>query len=272
MANGFINDCALLARLYGGMEQNYQNVWESLEIFLRDYAFARQGASQDYSSAAVDIIKSFKQRSFLEVTAGEVWNAFSDRLNGEKLNHKNNPLCPKGVNNVEKYSVIEVVQQKLNGESVVLKINTFLQQNNIRQIHNTLQQINGIGSKIASFFLRDVSVSLGVFAQNDRYLLQPVDTWIRFCIQTCARNIELTDNQIAQYIVDNAAEPEQTNQGMWYFCSRVAESSKYVVRHSIENPNFRADLIRKHCNQLITGGETATEFLCDGRWPKTVSN
>ena len=55
-------------------------------------------------------------------------------------------------------------------------------------------------------------------------------------------------------------EAERANQGIWYFCARVAESSRYIVRRCLEDQGrYDADLAR-HLSSLQAGTAAVGDF------------
>lgn len=266
--------------------QNDQNPiqWEALKFFLDGYAFERQGRSPDYAPAAVDTITDFQSCDIAEVKAKDIWDNFANRLKQEgdkqKVNERNNPLCPKGTRYTDKNgrqhetnqpSVIELLQQKTfpdAGKNLVVFAKNFIDNNQIRDAHDELKKINGIGDKIASFFLRDIAVfSDKKISDNneDRYLLQPIDTWIRYSVYLCQPSLgekqsEKIDRERARFIVNSVTESEEANQGIWYFCSQVANSSRYKVRRSFENTEYMNSLITEHLDYLKFSKVIADDF------------
>ena len=81
--------------------------------------------------------------------------------------------------------------------------------------------------------------------EKDRYLLQPVDLWIR----RFARSLDdrLTDSvpAIGRWMVSNSARPELANAGMWYFGARV-EPRKFMYQRALNDPGFASTLVEDY--------------------------
>ena len=283
MNHDFINRCVKLSELHisrflkraqkdcGDFERN---PFDSLRFFLREYAFERQGRSRDFAAVANEVILEApkEEKDFSSLKAKKIWNTFTKKLSevSVKPNYARNPLCPKGTkytNNkgntkiVNQKCVIDLVQEELGNVSIVSfarkKLNS---DQELEEAYEILNKINGVGPKIASLFLRDVAVMYDCKKiSNNKKLLQPIDTWIRYCVQICAGNTKLTGG-CADFLIKATDEPEKANQGIWYFCSQVAQSSRYKVKRSIENPKYRELLIKKHLEDLGDDGETGKSF------------
>jgi len=281
MVAHFIQECTKFSELYEGrfLEEAKQDCpdletdpWDSLRFFLM-YAFARQGSSSDYSFAAIDTIKEFSGSPITSVDSNKVWLVFSNKLKNESLNHKNNPMCPKNTEyekilkgkkitlKVNGFSIIEVIKHNLEDESLVTWFKNLLELDKVRQAYDMLKTVNGIGDKIASFFLRDVAIIYNIAPKKDRALLQPVDTWIRFAVHSLSKNNRLSDNECASFIVNNSSEPEKANPGIWYFCAEIAGSSKFQVRLSMKNKDFMNSLTKQHLENLIRSSKAANKFI-----------
>jgi len=194
----------------------------------------------------------------------------------KNLNPKNNPLCPNELCNnksksgnteekrVSRKSVIEFVADNLKGRCLVPWARDLLK-SKPEEVHKSIIEIRGVGDKIASFFLRDVACIFGIELTKNREILQPIDTWIRFVAQDLADNPKLTDKKCAKYIVEHSREPEKANQGIWYYCTHVANSSRYVVKKSIRDPELilMKQLINDHIDNLKSIGEKATKLASE---------
>jgi len=276
MNHDFINKCVKLSELHilrflkrneddcGDFESN---PFDSLRFFLLGYAFERQGSSRDFAAVAHEVIleASKKGKDFSSLKAEKIWNTFTKKLNevSVKPNHARNPLCPQGTKygnkgntkTVRQISVIELMlQEELSNVGIVSFAKEKLDSDQVKEAHKILNKINGVGPKIASLFLRDVAVMYDCKISNNKKLLQPIDTWIRYCVQTCAGNTKLTDG-CADFLIKNADEPEKANQGIWYFCAQVAKSSRFRVKRSIKDQKYMKRLIRQHIEDLIDDGE-----------------
>lgn len=247
--------------------------WHAVIIFLEGYAFARRGAPNDFSHAGCDVIHQLRQSGVTVAdpdTPNKAWTAFSTLLNNSDLNYANNPLCPKETQYVRQYkgtprkartsrlSVIEFLEKLTPSGSRANPI-TYAKQNlesdNLKPVHQSLSGttgINGIGGKIASFFLRDVATFYCISPSKDRHLLQPVDVWIR---NTTAQlmGVQTSDEEVAKWVVQESASSgvnaEAVNQGMWYFGSQVGGSG-YRVSRALNDLIYAEALLHEHIGAI----------------------
>ncbi len=248
--------------------------WDSLWVFLKGYAFERQGRPEDFQHAAVDAIDEVRAQGLDAEAAVRAWTAFTHRLRNAGLNHASNPMCPRDTAYtrqhrgrappavVGKISAVEFAQEQLAGEPMVAWVRRMLESDQVQEAHKLLRRINGIGPKIASFFLRDVATRYDLTPAADRALLQPIDKWVRFVARHLGGH-DLDDAGYAAYIVGNADEPERANQGAWYFCARIADSSEYLVRRSLADEEHFQDLVFCHLERLRDDAGIAETFRQD---------
>lgn len=283
MNHDFIKRCVELSKLYisrllkrtqNACSNFESNPFDSLRFFLRGYAFERQGSSRDFAAVAYEVIleASKEEKDFSSLKAKKIWNTFTKKLSEVSVepNHARNPLCPKGTkytNNkgntkiVNQKCVIELVQEELSNVGIVSFAKEKLDLDQVKEAYKILNKINGVGPKIASLFLRDVAVMYDCKKiSNNKKLLQPIDTWIRDCVQTCAGNTKLTDNGCADFLINGTDEPEKANQGIWYFCAQVAESSRFRVNRSIGDKKYMERLIKEHIKDLNDDGKAGKSF------------
>jgi len=283
MNHDFIKKCVKLSELHisrfikraqkvcGDFERN---PFDSLRFFLLGYAFERQGRSPDFAAVANKVIleASKKGKDFNSLKAKKIWNTFTKKLNEVEIkpNHARNPLCPKGIEYdnkgntkiVNQISVIELVQEELSNVGIVSFAKEKLDLDQVKEAYKILNKINGVGPKIASLFLRDVAVMYDCKKiSNNKKLLQPIDTWIKYCVRTCAGNKKLNDNGCADFLINCTDEPEKANQGIWYFCAQVAQSSRSRVNRSIKEQKYMERLIQQHIKDLKDDGEAGKSFV-----------
>lgn len=220
---------------------------EAASMFLEGYGFERQGRNPSYSPAAADAIKNSVIPSDFPRT---VYKEFSNLLGNKGLNEKNNPLCHQ-ISISTPTNPCDCIWCSLGKDNIVLSSKTDLENGQIGKAFDRLRKIRGIGNKISSFFLRDLAIEydLGdLIPYQDRWLLQPIDVWVRRIVQSLSERT-ISDKQIAQWVVDICKEanqnPEQCNQGMWYFGAKIA-GSDYKWRKSLEDINFAKSLLNEH--------------------------
>ncbi len=228
--------------------EKYENgklPWQSVAIFLSTYAYERSGVNPNYAPTAEDII----QEGLKEIEENNhdlessLWKFFCKKMKyGEDkgyggLNYGRNPLSPypsKTETKSDGKSLFARMKQEKIGNLIV-----DLQELTTLEAFSFLRSIRGIGPKISSFFLRDMSEKSNKKSTKDRELLQPIDVWIRRIIFKIRNDNwgakseydNRYDKEIAEWIVEEAKKeeynPERINMGMWYFGSQVCGKSKY---------------------------------------------
>lgn len=260
--------------------QRENDTWDSLGLFLEGYAFERQGRRPDYAPAAVDCVMKAKGtgEEFGKEHVNQLWDEFSRCLGTGKLNEANNPLCPRGKSYnhkrgsriTKKESVLEfLVDMSGSGRTpnIIVYAKSALESDQVKVAHDKIKEINGIGSKIASLFLRDVATFYNVFPSQDRHLLQPIDIWVRRIVKELGgpvlnpaeQNAE-TDDAARRWIVGQSSkasiDPETVNQGMWYFATQIA-GSYYRLQKSIHDAGYAKVIIAQHQHALKRAANAA---------------
>ncbi|MGA8617917.1 MAG: hypothetical protein WB660_05290 [Candidatus Sulfotelmatobacter sp.] len=188
---------------------------DSLGLFLEGYAFERQGKPEDFPAVAADVIAELGSGA---LDPADVWLRFCNKLVGRRLNIMNNPLAPKGTTRITKkgktlktsmYSAIEVANAV--GSPLVKWVVLGLNENRTDDVHAKIREITGVDMKIASLFLRDVAFRFRAFPPTSRWLLQPVDIWVRRSASLLGATGD--DPAVAKFIVEIAKtgsyEPEK---------------------------------------------------------------
>jgi hypothetical protein len=141
----------------------------------------------------------------------------------------------------------------------------------LREVHNEIKGINGIGSKITSLFLRDVATFYNVYPRDNRTLLQPIDIWVRRIVKKLGgpvtepseQNLKV-DEKARNWIVNESSKesvcPEKVNQGMWYFASQIA-GSYYRLKKSIEHEDFKNKFLAQHKQTLERAAKATASLL-----------
>jgi hypothetical protein len=147
------------------------------------------------------------------------------------------------------YSAIEVANAV--GSPLVKWVVLGLNENRTDDVHAKIREITGVDMKIASLFLRDVAFRFRAFPPTSRWLLQPVDIWVRRSASLLGATGD--DPAVAKFIVEIAktgsCEPEKVNQGMWYFGAEIA-GSEYRLRRTLSDLNKSEDLLGRHLTSL----------------------
>lgn len=118
-----------------------------------------------------------------------------------------------------------------------------------------MSNVNGVGPKIVSLFLRDVAIYYGIAVTSLRDRLQPIDVHVRRITLSLMQVVGADDHvdAIAPWIVSESqaagVSPELVNAGMWYFGSQIAGSEYRTLRALKDLPDARA-LVDKHVANL----------------------
>ena len=270
-AGGFYRQMFMLP-LWRTYPSHQESVTESLAIFLKGYAFERRGRRPDYPHAAADTVMEFGT----ELDPKLVWENFKKQIRDEHLNRKNNPLYPSSDpddigNAINKKSVIEAIaRHKSEPPRILAKhLSELVKNGDTIQAFEFLTSVRGVGSKIASFYLRDLADVTKINSSDiqERGLLQPIDVWVKRTVHRLTKQQRMEDTQIANWIVINAhsceTSPEQINMGIWFY-GAVMAGSKYRLYKTLENPKEAHSLIQDYysriqdaciaCNAMPTSG------------------
>lgn len=175
--------------------------------------------------AAVESISRCRKAHIARDFPLVVWENFCDLLENQGLNPKLNPLCHKDplyypTNSCDCICCIS------NSENIIVSSKNALGAGQTKEAWAKLVNIRGIGPKIASLFLRDVAIryenELRLAKDNDRWLLQPIDIWVRRIVIHLDSNIDKNARyeELAKWIVSKSERPEYCNQGIWFLGQR----------------------------------------------------
>ena len=169
----------------------YEDIWDSLCIFLEGYAFERQGASPNYHHAAIDSLLKYKkinEQLKSNEAPKKIWENFCKILNNDKLNELRNPLL---FSNSEKspYSVITIAKT-FEEQTFSEYFATQIKNDKIKDAHNKLKEIRGVNDKIASFYLMfNLFIFIWYFRNRVNFnhpfgIQQASDKYNRYCRKT----------------------------------------------------------------------------------------
>lgn len=122
--------------------------------------------------------------------------------------------------------------RKLDNHNLVGHCFVAIKNKQVQVVFDELQTIYGIGSKLASLFLRDVCFVYHIEPQNKEQLLclQPVDTWVRqvvlgLGIPGCTQKTNAREvvEPVVNYCLENNISPLLFNAGAWYVGARSFE-------------------------------------------------
>lgn len=229
--------------------RDLRNPRQALALFLLGYGFERQGADPSYAQAASQVVSD----PSWDGTAEEAWWRFRALMNDRRLNEKLNPLqhrpppakCSCIVDCLsEPGSALRNICE--TGKDALTE-----PPGAVAEYLQDLQRIRGIGPKIASFYLRDVSLWSGIVPHGDRELLQPIDVWIRRTVALVS-SIEpdsITTQEAQLWMLRTFDQPELANAGVWYFGAQVARS-EFGLRQVIQDPGTARGLVNRHVKIL----------------------
>ncbi|HZU11440.1 MAG TPA: hypothetical protein VFB58_01255 [Chloroflexota bacterium] len=267
-----LTDFEQLGALYGPFWPQsldpFHDPWDSLALFLGGYAYERQGAPRIYSQAAVDVIRGQQGegRALTDPGLGRcVWDQYVELLEflaQLRANPRNNPLATSEV--ARQMSVVEYAADlaRDGGSTLAGRSRAALQSGSTREIHTQLTGINGVGTKIASFWLRDIALVSRLAGDTDGELLQPIDVWVQRAAEI---SIGAADDQ-AGAIVEASRRARvnhmRVNAGMWYIGARVA-LSEYRLGQALSNRSLFWSLVADHL-RVLQGAVRAYEALKSG--------
>lgn len=130
-------------------------------------------------------------------------------------------------------------------------VKTSIEQGKTHEAHSFVSSIRGIGTKIASFYLRDIAFLSGLHEKEikEQFYLQPIDTWLEQTISIIFGGIapkKLEDRQrlIVELCSQAGCSPIAFNQGAWVIASQIAgDFNKF--RKIAEGQDIRS-IIKRH--------------------------
>lgn len=215
--------------------------WYDALVHFKNYAYERNitGAITVYRDIAENVLDILKHRerwhADLEL---KIWENFKKECSRRKIkpNKQVDPLKPSKGN---KKNLARFVWNLSTPENKTIAAWAFnmLKQNRIREAHQELKRVWGVGDKIASFYLRDIfwignNLNPGTekFKENDIYLLQPIDIWVERAAK--AIGIEKTSKtSIAKFICSFEKKiglaPGGANIAFWMLGSNYVDYDEF---------------------------------------------
>lgn len=206
-------------------EKMFADSWIGLEFFL-DRVFYRGRADR-----ISDRVKDIAKQILSNFVKGKYSNFdLFDAKNHKELRQRLEKVIGKGKVGAELdidliISLLDFAS-KIKENNLVLFLKDRFKPECIKGLYCDLQNIKGIGPKIASFILRDFSVLYNLenhLSENDYIVLQPVDVWVRRVglLLGLYDSLEEIDERVRMYIVEycisQKLSPPRFNQGMWYY-------------------------------------------------------
>jgi hypothetical protein len=252
--------CLFHARYRVPLIKKYPNLltdpFDALCYFLEGFAFERQGASPNYRSTAADIVMTSKSIHNGKI-AKMVWGKFIEANHGKGVNPNVNPLYHQSANRIKN---CKCVWCALKGSNIVAHTKESLENGETEKIFIYLTSIRGIGHKIASLFMLDISTCYAIKVELSRQLLQPIDLWVRRAVCRLAGNPNLKDKDVADWIVNNCKQPEVANQGFWYFGSQISRS-EWVFNRCLDDLDYASRLLDYHLTGLVKAAEVGKKSV-----------
>jgi len=212
--------------------EQFKYGYKALVCFVENYAYERQGAASAYSEIAKKAIKKQFNGSVKSVTltdAEKTWEHFKEIARSEYNNLGVNP----SLNPMNSDGGILAVMAEGNIINIASYVKGLIQKNQTKQAYRLLTGIRGIGSKIASLYLRDIAYNakLAESSIRDQRYLQPVDTWIDQALKIIFGNKEQKALKEKQEIIVKLCKaakvsPISFNQGAWVLGSQIAGDFK----------------------------------------------
>jgi hypothetical protein len=163
------------------VKKQFNNNFIALDFFLEHYAYERQGSPKAYPIIAKKTIEDVFHGKLEIVTSEQstkAWKTYNDiasqHFNGMDTNEKLNPMnCEGGVLTV-------MANQETENMNIAGFVKKRIQNGKTKEAHKFIDSIRGIGTKIASFYLRDIAYLGGLNEKQikDQFYLQPMDTWL----------------------------------------------------------------------------------------------
>jgi len=253
--NAYVNDM--------NFRKQFENSYIALECFLENYAYERQGSAQAYPAIAKQTIEDIFHRKLETVNFGqstEAWRIYSEiatrDFNEIRTNASHNPM------NSDQGVLTAMANEGI--QNIANHVKTLIEDGKTKTAHTFIDDIRGIGTKIASFYLRDVAY-LGGLDENqikDQFYLQPLDTWLDqtfSIIMEREKPVGLEEKQKAfvELCRQAGCSPIAFNQGAWIVGSQIAgeysgfkklalgEESKEILKRYVEEQRAYISEIEK---------------------------
>jgi len=251
--------------------EQFENNYQALVCFVENYAYQRQGApTSSYSKIAKKSIEnrfSSNMKSVTLMDAKEVWKDYKEiaknEFNNLEVNKTHNPMSSD--------SGILTVMAKKNITNFASYIKGSIQNNQTKDAHELVDSIRGIGSKIASLYLRDIAY-LGKIPENrirEQYYLQPVDTWIEQTLSIILGKKKPKVLKEKQKIIGDLCKaanvsPIAFSQGAWVLGSEI--SGDFNTFQQIAKGENAVSIIKDYLKEEKEYVSKIEQFL--NHWPE----
>jgi hypothetical protein len=232
------------------------------------YAHERQGSNPQFALFhRIALLDALGERNFDDALfhdenfSSEVWQGFHAVAQG-----RTNELITLG-------PVKEILDSMRKAQESNLLV--LLQRKDCEQTFQWLNDIRGIGPKLAAFFTRDLATILRLWPNipdGQLYCVQPFDVWIRRLAIECWRtqfhessNVFENMKQLSRLCVSSEISPAEFNKGAWFVGSHFynlcdffnvkqserLDMSACVLNHFDENHVREA--IMRYADESATG-------------------
>jgi hypothetical protein len=217
------------------------NLWtnqvDALKHFLSGYAFERQRAPALYREAAPKAVEQY--RTDLQRTGDWmkirpcICQCFISQCEEEDVVPSDSYNLFGRPSRKGKKSIIEIVSPiRTCGRSLAKWMRDLLDDGAITTASKELPKIRGIASKMAAFYLRDIStlakLDLSSLGPKELRLLQPIDIWTRRAATCLAQRDKLTESQCRDELIKfekaNSLRPGQANIAFWVLGARILKT------------------------------------------------
>jgi hypothetical protein len=209
-------------------KEQFENSYIALECFLENYAYERQGRAQAYPVIAKQTIEKVFKGKLETVNPDQsikAWRIYSEiatrDFNGLQTNPSHNPMNSD-------YGVLTAME-KQGVLNIADHIRTLIKDGNTRTAHIFVDDIRGIGTKIASFYLRDIAYLGGLDEGQikDEFYLQPLDIWLDQTYSILMKkekraSLEAKQKVFVELCKQAGCSPIAFNQGAWIVGSQIA--------------------------------------------------
>lgn len=244
--------------------KQFDDGYKALLCFVKHYAYERQGApTASYTKIAKRAIENQFNGSIKSVIltdAKETWKYYLEiakkEYNNLGVNETHNPMKSDS-------GVLRVMANR-NIINIASYVKGLIQNNQTKEAHRLLTSIRGVGTKIASLYLRDIAY-LGKLPESrikEQYYLQPVDTWIEQTLSIVFGNenprvLREKQERIVDLCKAANVSPIAFNQGAWVLGSQISGDYKtfqkiaegkdvksIITEHIEEEKNYVSELER----------------------------
>lgn len=250
--------------------EQFRNNYQTLVCFLENYAYERQGAAPAYPKIAMRALgKRFGQRisSVTVEDATIIWKSYQEIARNEfsnlRVNRTHNPMSSDN-------GLLKVMVRN-NITNLATHTRNLIQNKQTKQAYKLITDIRGIGTKIASLYLRDITYLSRLPEEEieDQRYLQPVDTWIEQTLSIIfggakPRSLKKKQEIIVALCHAAGVSPIAFSQGAWMLGSRLAGDYS-TFKQLAKGQNAKA-IIQRHIEERRIYVSEAEHWL--ENWPE----